>query len=105
MSGSDTIPALNGHAVFPLGQLLITPAAKAHLDALGLSPFVYLDRHCRNDWGDMSQTDKDLNDEAARSGEGRIFSSYLLPPDRKAKLWIITGADRSVTTIMLPSDY
>lgn len=105
MSGSETTPTTSGHIVFGLGRLLITPGAKARLEAMGLPPFVFLDRHRRNDWGDLDQEDKELNDLAARTGDGRIFSSYYLDREGKSKLWIITEADRSATTALLPSEY
>lgn len=61
-------------------------------------------------WGDLTKEDKDLNEEALKTG-GRLFSSYkILPKDLMVdgiddRLWIITEADRSVTTILFPSDY
>lgn len=106
MSGSETTtPATSGHIVFGLGRLLITTSAKALLDAMGLSPFDFIERHRRNDWGDMGQRDKELNDLAVQTGEGRVFSSYDLDREGKSRLWIITEADRSATTAQLPSDY
>ncbi len=44
-----------------------------------------------------------LNDAALKSGADRLFSSYQITPD--LKLWIITEWDRSVTTLLLPSEY
>ena len=52
-------------------------------------------------WGDLCQDDKESNDEAVKHG-GRILSSYLVGIK---KVWVITEADRSVTTILLPSEY
>ncbi|MDO5693661.1 MAG: hypothetical protein Q4G70_14505 [Pseudomonadota bacterium] len=68
MSGSDNITpsARSGYIVFPLGRLFITPGAKAKLEAMGCTPFQYLNRHQRNDWGDLDQDDKDLNDLAVQ---------------------------------------
>jgi len=54
------------------------------------------------DWGNISQDDKELNDLALVSGDGRLFSSYVTP---KGKVWIITKADRSATVVPLPSEY
>lgn len=67
-------------------------------------------KHRLGDWGDISEEDKLSNDEAAK-GEDRIVSSYNIPtmfisakrPEKK--LWIITEWDRSVTTILYPSEY
>ena len=58
-------------------------------------------RHLNGDWGNTPVEDKVLNDEATK-GKGRIMSSYLF---NGKVVWIITEADRSVTTILLPSEY
>ena len=106
MSGSTQTPGLNSHIPFALGQVVITRSAIARLQGMSLSPFPYLTRHRRNDWGDLCSEDKELNDLAVTTGEGRLFSSYHLSAgDEPEKLWIITEADRSVTTVLLPSDY
>lgn len=63
----------------------------------------YLRRHLHGDWGDLCDGDWQLNDAALTSGEDRLFSSYQVTPD--LKLWIITEWDRSVTTLLLPSEY
>lgn len=60
-----------------------------------------LRRHLGGDWGDLCDEDKDANEQALTHG-GRLFSSYELP---EGKLWIITEADRSVTTFLLPEEY
>ncbi len=88
--------------LFPLGRTMATPGA---LDALDLfDAGLYLKRHYTGDWGDLSAEDKRANDTAVKSGEGRVFSAYVLP-DGVTKIWIITEADRSATTVLLPSDY
>ena len=64
-------------------------------------------RHQTCDWGDMPEEDKQSNDDAL-IGEGRIFSGYIIPEEikgRGSKIWIITEWDRSVTTILYPSEY
>lgn len=58
--------------------------------------------HC--DWGEMSEDDKKLNDEAVKNGDERIFASYT-NPNTDVTIWIITEADRSHTTIIYPSEY
>ena len=58
-------------------------------------------RHLNGDWGDTPVEDKMLNDEATKD-KGRIMSSYLF---NGKVVWVITEADRSVTTILLPSEY
>lgn len=55
------------------------------------------------DWGDLDDGDRLLNDAALQSGEDRLFSSYQVAPNLKP--WIITQWDRSVTTLLLPSEY
>jgi hypothetical protein len=67
------------------------------------NPTPYLQRHLNGDWGDLSDDDRRQNDAALQSGEDRLFSSYQVTRD--LKLWIITEWDRSVTTLLLPSEY
>jgi hypothetical protein len=59
-------------------------------------------RHLAGDWGDVDRADAAANDEALQLGE-RILSVYRLRGC--ATIWIITEADRSATTILLPSEY
>ena len=64
-------------------------------------------RHLRGDWGDCCQLDTDSNDFALQGG-GRLFSVYIIPPQlfpMESKIWIITEADRSVTTVLFPTEY
>ena len=68
-----------------------------------LNPTPYLRRHLHGEWGDLSDSDRRQNDAALKSGEDRLFSSYQVTRD--LKLWIITEWDRSVTTLLLPSEY
>jgi hypothetical protein len=88
--------------LFKLGRVLLTPGAIEVLNASGQSPWLFLARHLRGDWGDIDAEDKRLNDEAVRDGS-RIFSSYKAATG--AKLWVITEADRRATTILLPGEY
>lgn len=84
--------------LFPLGQTVQTPGAAS----LGVFFLSYLTRHVTGDWGDLCDEDKAANDEAVKVGT-RVFSSYIV--DGQTKIWIITEADRSVTTVLLPSEY
>lgn len=96
-------------ALFDLGQTVATPAA---LDAVGGDAsafFPFILRHHAGDWGELTRhgdpdemSDWERNDLALLDG-GRLLSAYLLPDG--VKLWIITEADRSATTVLLPSDY
>lgn len=90
-------------ALFPLGQTVATPGALEALAEEGCGVSELLSRHVAGDWGDLSQDDKAEN-ASALTGELRIFSSYVLPRT-KAKVWVITEADRSSTTLLLPDEY
>ena len=87
---------------FDIGRALITPGANIALEESGESPLKFLYMHKSGDWGILGDDDKALNDEALESG-GRILSAYLT--EKGAKLYIITEADRSATTIMLAEEY
>lgn len=87
---------------FPPGQIVATPAA---LDALPSAEIqTALHRHLSGDWGDCSPADRDANDRALECGD-RLFSVYLTHDEARNTFWIITEADRSATTILLPTDY
>lgn len=87
--------------LFALGQTLATPGALTTLEALNASPLAILSRHQSGDWGDLESEDKQSNEAALLNG-GRIFSAYQFDAER---LWVITEADRSATTILLPEEY
>lgn len=87
-------------ARFPLGQTVITPNARDTLDAEDV--WLCVGRHQRGDWGDVCPEDHQANEDALLHGS-RLLSVFY---DREGvKFWIITEADRSVTTILLPEDY
>ena len=73
-----------------------------HLTSAAADPIEYVARHLAGDWGDLEPQDCAANDRALRLGE-RIISAYRLANDEK--IWIITEADRSATTIFLPAEY
>ncbi|MFV8603959.1 hypothetical protein ACNRDG_06520 [Ralstonia pseudosolanacearum] len=86
-----------------LGQLVATPAAVAALAAADVSVFRLLNRHAHRDWGELSDEDRQQNDQAAINGR-RVLSSY--PLETGQKIWIITEGDRDrVTTVLLPENY
>lgn len=60
-------------------------------------------RHVCGDWGELCDEDKDINEDALKNGD-RLLSSYTFE-NTGEKIWIITEADRSITTILFPSDY
>lgn len=88
---------------FPMGRPVITPAAQAVLNAAGIEGVLLLARHIHGDWGDLSTEDLAANELALLTGK-QLLSNYNLP-DGQSKVWIITEADRSVTTILLPEEY
>lgn len=93
----------NGHPpLFRLGILLITPGAILALVEANQSALAFLMRHAYADWGELEQEDKQANDIALSDG-GRLFSAYTLSTGQR--LWIITEANRSATTLLIPMEY
>jgi hypothetical protein len=99
--------------LFSLGDVYMTPGIQELIEEdpefayrLGW----YTVRHSRGDWGCVCEDDQKVNDEALLSG-ARIISAYPIDPKLPCKgygdncIWIITEADRSVTTILLCSEY
>ena len=84
---------------FPLGQLVVTSNAIARLTPEKIADGIT--RHARGDRGDISPNDAAENDLSLREGF-RLLSAYG-KGDRR--FWVITEADRSVTTVLLPEDY
>lgn len=85
---------------FPLGEVVITAHARACLPDMEVLKALH--RHAQADWGDLTEDDRDANEQALLHGD-RLFSSYR--PAKGEKFYIITEADRSVTTVLLPEDY
>lgn len=92
-----------GNIQFEIGGIYATPGAIAALEEAGEIGLTYLARHQSGDWGDISKGDKKENELSLKKGF-RIVSAYILP-NTGEKIWIITEADRSSTTILLPSEY
>jgi len=86
----------------PLGHLLSTPGAIKAMAKAGQEPLELLNRHRSGDWGNVCAEDRTANDLAITHGD-RILSAYMLKDG--VRLWIITEADRSATTILLPDEY
>lgn len=93
--------ATQAKPLFNLGRTVATRGALAAMENVGVVPFVLLCRHACGDWGDLDDEDKQQNDAALRLGS-RIFSAYIV---EEVKFWVITEADRSATTILLPEEY
>lgn len=87
--------------LFSLGKTIATPKAMEALQHLNIPKSLLLVRHHAGDWGDLSDGDKEANDEALASND-QIFSAYEF---NGVRLWVITEADRSATTILLPEEY
>jgi hypothetical protein len=87
-------------ALFPMGEFYTTQGVIDTLDTADI--LSALRRHLSGDWGDLCDEDKKANDEALRLGD-RLFSSYHAVDG--TKFWIITERDRSLTTVLLPSEY
>lgn len=87
--------------LFALGQVVSTTQALSFAEKHQIDLLNLLARHQTGDWGDLCEADLESNEEALIT-DSRILSSYQIDQD---KIWIITEADRTVTTILLPSDY
>src|ERR1044071_8542940 len=87
---------------FTLGQTFITLGAEEALQIAGQTATEFLRRHMSGDWGELSDEDVKENELSLKKGF-RLLSAYQT--GKGQKLWIITEADRSATTILLPSEY
>ena len=85
---------------FNPGRLMITRNAKDVLPSVEIDAAI--NRHLGGDWGDVCQSDWQLNEDALKKGD-RLMSVYHTQDGEK--FWIITESDRSATTVLLPSDY
>ena len=116
---SDPFPdlsALVSHATrkprFALGQVVATPGALRLLQQTGTDAMALLMRHVTGDWGNICAEDAKENELSIAEGF-RVMSVYALSlgdqvasdGDGRERVWLITEADRSVTTFLLPRDY
>lgn len=85
---------------FSPGEVYVTTGAKKALSQPELIRF--LNRHLQGDWGDLDDEDKQTN-EIALQNQGRLFSVYHT--QNHTKIYVITEADRSATTLLLPEEY
>lgn len=88
--------------LFPLGQIVATPGALEALEHAAINTMDLIQRHQSGDWGNVPPDDAEENLRSVENG-WRILSSYPISEDQN--LWIITEADRSVTTLLLPEEY
>ena len=89
-----------GEPLFELGRTVMTRTAQAVLGADDVQRA--LARHHSGDWGEVGQEDWEENDRSVRGGL-RLLSVYLAAD--ATRFWVITEADRSATTVLLPEDY
>ena len=95
---------------FPLGKTCATPPALEAMAAHGINPSDLIRRHVSGDWGCVGEEDRQTNDANVIHDE-RLLPAYPIDASKPCEgfgsntLWVITERDRSVTTILLPSDY
>lgn len=98
----------NARPKFPLGRIHATPGALELLERSKQTAHVFLAQHVRGDWGLVHPEDAAANEQAVRDGS-RIVSSYAVgpvgPKEAARVIWIVTEADRSATTLLLPGEY
>lgn len=87
---------------FPLGRVVATPGALQAISEAAETPAGFLRRHLTGDWGDLDESDRRENDVSLAQGF-RLLSAYKLRTGVRVR--IITEADRSATTILLPEEY
>jgi len=87
---------------FALGQVVMTLGAAEAFVATGEGPLPLLARHQRGDWGTVNREDATENELSMARGS-RVLSAYALKDG--TRIWILTEADRSATTLLLPDEY
>jgi hypothetical protein len=87
--------------IFELGRVVASAAVAQFIDEAGLDIAPLLRRHHAGDWGKVGKEDWESNEAALKNG-GRLLSTYDLSGHR---VWVITEADRSATTVLFPDDY
>ena len=87
--------------LFRLGRLVGTPGALQRMRELRIDPLALVHRHHHGDWGDIDPRDRDANEAAVADGR-RLLSAYAVQGET---FWVVTEADRSATTILLPQEY
>jgi hypothetical protein len=99
---SPRTPPIPFEPLFRFGALALSAGVDSLTRSEQLDPLIYLRRHLSGDWGDLDEKDLQSNDVAMIYGN-RLLSSYRITPDQT--IWIITEADRSLTTVLFPDEY
>ena len=102
MQNNDTTTKTQNKVLFSLGKTFLTIGAKEALEETNQLPIEFLTKHQSGDWGIVCDEDRKENELSVKN-EFRIFSAYKTAND--TKIWVITEADRSSTTILLPREY
>ena len=102
MQNNNIATKTQNKVLFPLGIVYLTIGARESLQESNQEPFEFLSKHQTGDYGLVCEEDKQENDLSVKEGF-RILSTYKTTKD--VKIWIITEADRSSTTLLLPSEY
>jgi hypothetical protein len=102
MQINNTATKTQNKVLFPLGRTFLTMGAEEALDESNQQPQDFLALHQIGDWGLVCESDKKENEFSLVNGF-RLLSAYRTAND--TKLWVITEANRSSTTILLPSEY
>ncbi len=87
---------------FSLGRIYLTPGAIDALEESGESAQAFINHHARLEQGELTDADHKENLFSVNKPL-RIFSAFKTA--NGVKVWVITEADRSATTILLPSEY
>jgi hypothetical protein len=88
--------------LFSLGLIVTTPGVLTALERNSQTPAEFIGRHLLGDWGTLCPEDRMANEEALDQ-DLRVLSAYRLHDGER--IWVITEADRSVTTALLPEEY
>ena len=89
-------------AKFSPGQVVATPGALEAFFRTGDRIIPLLVRHLKGDWGELDDHDRQENEFSLQNGL-RLLSAYTLSDG--TTIWVITEADRSATTFLLPEEY
>ena len=89
---------------FELGQIVMTRGIADEMESETFAKQVTeaLKKYANGNWGITCEEDAEMNDDAVKNGDERILAVY---ETCKGNIWIITEWDRSVTTVLFPSEY